>query len=195
MAMAKAQGIRPGDLVQCVDDANGSHFLVRDHCYVVEATQVDSAGGLRLVLRGMARAWEAGRFRLTADDEPTGLQGGGRPGAPEEARRPRTGLLREQFAGQALSGILAAHAAEGVRLPDPADAARRAVGYADALALELGVPGRPAGLTLRLLASLEAVLAAWRRDADDGDGVREGDAGVYEAARELIADCKGSSRG
>lgn len=52
----------PGEQVVCIDDSNGAHFLVAGQVYMVEDTQRDSAGGLRLVLAGMACAWEAERF-------------------------------------------------------------------------------------------------------------------------------------
>lgn len=53
---------KPDDVVLCLDDSNHAHFLKRGRTFIVESTQTDSLGGLRLNLVGMARAWEAERF-------------------------------------------------------------------------------------------------------------------------------------
>jgi hypothetical protein len=53
----------PGSTVLCLDATHGAHFLYVGRRYVVESTQTDDAGKLRLNLRGMARAWEAERFQ------------------------------------------------------------------------------------------------------------------------------------
>jgi hypothetical protein len=41
--------------------------------------------------------------------------------------------MRDWFAGQALCGILAAHAGDDIALPDPVNAAKDAYNYADAM--------------------------------------------------------------
>jgi hypothetical protein len=70
---ARRAAFRPGDRVICLDDSNGAHFLYRGGTYVIESTQHDDAGQLRLTLLGMARAWEASRFLLaTAADHAAG---------------------------------------------------------------------------------------------------------------------------
>jgi len=62
--MKTQEQIEAGDTVECLDDTNGAWFLVRGHHYAVESTQTDDKGGLRVNLFGMARAWEAERFRI-----------------------------------------------------------------------------------------------------------------------------------
>ena len=57
---------RPGDEVVCLDASDGAHFLHAGWNYTVESVQRDPAGLLRLVLAGMARAWEHTRFRRLA---------------------------------------------------------------------------------------------------------------------------------
>lgn len=49
--------------------------------------------------------------------------------------------FREWLAGQAMVGIIAAHAGEGVALPRGEVVAQHAVGYADALLAELAKGG------------------------------------------------------
>lgn len=56
----------PGDVVECLDASNGSHFLVAGDSYTVDTVQFDDDGQMRLCLVGMARAWEANRFRCAA---------------------------------------------------------------------------------------------------------------------------------
>lgn len=60
-----------------------------------------------------------------------------RPGAADGGAwsdRPQDGMtLRDWFAGQALTGLLAAHSADGQVLPSSERAARWAYGYADAM--------------------------------------------------------------
>lgn len=66
----------PGQHVKCIDATNGAHFLEVGKVFVVESTQMDRNGTLRLNLVGMARAWEVERFervetknQAIADDE------------------------------------------------------------------------------------------------------------------------------
>jgi hypothetical protein len=47
--------------------------------------------------------------------------------------------------------------------------------------------------TEALLAALEATLAAWRWEADQGDGIDERHVSAYEAARAAIAKARGES--
>lgn len=61
-----------------------------------------------------------------------------KPAASEDAEG--IAFTRDHFAGQALAGYLAAHAADGVSMPDFARAAKWAYGCADAMIAERAKP-------------------------------------------------------
>lgn len=54
---------RLGDVVICLDDSDGSHFLREGKVYVVDAVRLADSG-FRVGLIGMFKMWEAERFRL-----------------------------------------------------------------------------------------------------------------------------------
>ena len=64
----RCRAFAAGGRVRCDDATDGANFLVFGKEYIVESTQRDSEGNIRLNLVGMARAWETRRF--TAIDGP-----------------------------------------------------------------------------------------------------------------------------
>jgi hypothetical protein len=62
---------RPGATVVCRDARNGASFLKAGETYTIESAMVDTIGGLRLNLVGMARAWEVERFDPPVPSKPT----------------------------------------------------------------------------------------------------------------------------
>jgi hypothetical protein len=55
---------RPGQVLICRDAADGANFLHAGGFYRVESVQADAVLGYRVILVGMARAWEPGRFEF-----------------------------------------------------------------------------------------------------------------------------------
>jgi hypothetical protein len=58
-----AGGFTVGDMVLCVDDHDGSHFLLKGQCYAVDTITVDETGRVRVSVIGMAKMWDPERFR------------------------------------------------------------------------------------------------------------------------------------
>lgn len=52
-----------GDVVECLDASDGSHFLGTGMLYTVTDVRTEPSGGIRVGLAGMMKMWEVERFR------------------------------------------------------------------------------------------------------------------------------------